>query len=120
MPYSASALGVLPPLWSSAAKKPWPVLIFSYCVVFTVSFSRAAVAVVHLAGGVKRADHQVPDELSSSFHHRLGGNVEGELLDGRERLPGDDDRPVHQVDRRPGTAVEVVGCRPDGPGHDDL
>jgi hypothetical protein len=33
---------------------------------------------------VERADHQVPDELSSSFHHRLGGNVEGELLDRRE------------------------------------
>jgi hypothetical protein len=48
---------------------------------------------------VKRADHQVPDELSYSFHYRLGGNVEGELLDRRERLPGDDDRPVRQVDR---------------------
>src|SRR5689334_3340210 len=82
MPYSASALGVLPPLWSSAAKKPWPVLIFSYCVVFTISFSRGAVAVVHLAGGMKRADRQVPDEHSSSFfHHRLGGNVVGELPD---------------------------------------
>src|SRR6185437_16535064 len=87
---------------SSAAKKPWPVLIFSYCVVFTVSFSRGAVAVVHLAGGMKRADHQVPDELSSSFHHRLSGNVEGELLDRRERLPGDDGRPVPDTtSRRP-------------------
>src|ERR1035441_3693912 len=35
MPYSASALGVLPPLWSRAAKKPRPVLTFSDWVVFT-------------------------------------------------------------------------------------
>jgi hypothetical protein len=37
---------------------------------------------------MKRADRQVPDELSSSFHHGLGGNVEGELLDRRRRPPG--------------------------------
>src|SRR5580704_19432585 len=36
MPYSASALGVLPPLWSSAAKKPWPAPTFSACAVFTL------------------------------------------------------------------------------------
>src|SRR5580700_9292479 len=36
MPYSASALGVLPPLWSSAAKKPWPPATFSACAVFTL------------------------------------------------------------------------------------
>ena len=36
MPYSASALGVLPPLWSRAAKKPRPVLTFSDWVVFTL------------------------------------------------------------------------------------
>src|SRR5271165_1687393 len=35
MPYSASALGVLPPLWSRAAKKPRPVLTFSDWAVFT-------------------------------------------------------------------------------------
>src|ERR1019366_2010688 len=35
MPYSASAPGVLPPLWSRAAKKPRPVLTFSDWVVFT-------------------------------------------------------------------------------------
>src|ERR1700728_3356864 len=34
MPYSASALGVLPPLWSRAAKKPRPVPTFSNWVVF--------------------------------------------------------------------------------------
>ena len=36
-PYSASALGVLPPLWSSAAMKPPSVLIFCVCcsVLFT-------------------------------------------------------------------------------------
>src|SRR6516162_7331635 len=39
MPYSASALGVLPPLWSSAAKKPRPVLTFSNWVVFTLPYS---------------------------------------------------------------------------------
>src|SRR5271156_4940306 len=39
MPYSASALGVLPPLWSRAAKKPRPVLTFSNWVVFTVPYS---------------------------------------------------------------------------------
>jgi hypothetical protein len=30
-PYWASAFGVLPPLWSSAARKPRPVRIFSNC-----------------------------------------------------------------------------------------
>jgi hypothetical protein len=39
MPYSASALGVLPPLWSRAAKKPRPVPTFSYWVVFTLPYS---------------------------------------------------------------------------------
>src|SRR6266568_7267307 len=39
MPYSASALGVLPPLWSRAAKKPRPVLTFSDWVVFTLPYS---------------------------------------------------------------------------------
>jgi hypothetical protein len=69
MPYSASALGVLPPLWSSAAKKPWPVLIFSYCVVFTVSFSRAAVAAVHPAGGMKMRPAQQRDVLRGQGLH---------------------------------------------------
>src|SRR5262249_17229380 len=32
MPYSASAFGVLPPLWSSAAKNPRPERIFSSCM----------------------------------------------------------------------------------------
>ena len=36
MPYSASALGVLPPLWSKAAKKPRPVLTFSDWAVSTL------------------------------------------------------------------------------------
>src|SRR5690348_10228904 len=40
MPYSASALGVLPPLWSRAAKKPRPVRTFSDWVVFTLPYSR--------------------------------------------------------------------------------
>ena len=35
MPYSSSAFGVLPPLWSRAAKKPRPVLTFSNWSVFT-------------------------------------------------------------------------------------
>src|ERR1022692_2302300 len=39
MPYSASALGVLPPLWSRAAKKPRPVLTFSDWVTFTLPYS---------------------------------------------------------------------------------
>src|SRR5258708_30027201 len=39
MPYSASALGVLPPLWSRAAKKPRPVLTFSDWIVFTLPYS---------------------------------------------------------------------------------
>src|SRR6266581_2994608 len=39
MPYSASALGVLPPLWSRAAKKPRPVPTFSDWVVFTLPYS---------------------------------------------------------------------------------
>jgi hypothetical protein len=39
MPYSASALGVLPPLWSRAAKKPRPVLTFLDWVVFTLPYS---------------------------------------------------------------------------------
>src|ERR1017187_5579204 len=39
MPYSASAPGVLPPLWSRAAKKPRPVLTFSDWVVFTLPYS---------------------------------------------------------------------------------
>ena len=38
-PYSASALGVLPPLWSRAAKNPRPVLIFSNWVMFTFPYS---------------------------------------------------------------------------------
>src|SRR5215469_10833812 len=38
MPYSASALGVLPPLWSSAAKKPGPALTLSCCASFMVPF----------------------------------------------------------------------------------
>ena len=38
MPYSASALGVLPPLWSRAAKKPRPVLILSSWEVITFLF----------------------------------------------------------------------------------
>src|SRR5580693_10192380 len=33
MPYSSRAFGVLPPLWSKAAKKPRPSRIFSSCVV---------------------------------------------------------------------------------------
>src|SRR5215831_7997774 len=39
MPYSASALGVLPPLWSRAAKKPRPVPTFSNCAVSTLPYS---------------------------------------------------------------------------------
>src|SRR5260221_2430390 len=39
MPYSASAFGVLPPLWSRAAKKPRPVMTFSDWVVFTLRYS---------------------------------------------------------------------------------
>jgi predicted ATPase/class 3 adenylate cyclase/DNA-binding CsgD family transcriptional regulator len=39
MPYSASARGVLPPLWSRAAKKPRPALTFSDWVVFTLPYS---------------------------------------------------------------------------------
>src|SRR5579875_3941094 len=38
MPYSASALGVLPPLWSRAAKNPRPLLTFSSCAVFTLPY----------------------------------------------------------------------------------
>src|ERR1700733_12907181 len=39
MPYSASALGVLPPLWSRAAKKPRPAPTFSNWVVFISPYS---------------------------------------------------------------------------------
>src|SRR6266496_411132 len=39
MLYSARALGVLPPLWSRAAKKPRPVLTFSDWVVSTLPYS---------------------------------------------------------------------------------
>jgi hypothetical protein len=35
MPYSPSALGVLPPLWSRAAKKPSPDAICSRCAMST-------------------------------------------------------------------------------------
>ena len=35
IPYSASAFGVLPPLWSRAAKKPFPDEICSRCVLST-------------------------------------------------------------------------------------
>ena len=37
MPYSRSAFGVLPPLWSRAAMKPLPVCIFWNCSVFTAA-----------------------------------------------------------------------------------
>src|SRR5450432_3473134 len=43
MPYPASALGVLPPLWSRAAKKPRPVLIFSDWIAFTLPILAPAV-----------------------------------------------------------------------------
>src|SRR5580704_15272759 len=39
MPYSASAFGVLPPLWSRAAKNPRPDPTFSNWIVFTLPHS---------------------------------------------------------------------------------
>jgi hypothetical protein len=45
----------------------------------------------------------MPGELSSSFcQHWLDRNVERELLYRRERLPGDDDRPVSFLPQRQG------------------
>ena len=52
-PYSSSAFGVLPPLWSRAAKNPWPDLTFSNCCVFTPPDS-----VTRHAGGASQAGRQ--------------------------------------------------------------
>ena len=38
MPYSFSALGVLPPLWSSAAMKPAPLCIFLNWSLFMANY----------------------------------------------------------------------------------
>src|SRR6266851_4476673 len=63
MPYSASALGVLPPLWSRAAKKPRPVLTFSAWVVFTLPYSGTSPtgpAPVGMTGAMSAAVTAVP------------------------------------------------------------
>src|SRR5260221_5463143 len=56
MPYSASAFGVLPPLWSRAAKKPRPVMTFSDWVVFTLRYS--GTSRTRLAPGVDGGDER--------------------------------------------------------------
>ena len=52
MPYKLSALGVLPPLWSSAATKPAPLPIFSNCAAFiTPSIMRVGAGTIDAGSG---------------------------------------------------------------------
>ena len=52
MPYRLSALGVLPPLWSSAATKPAPLPIFSNCAAFiTPSIMRVGAETIDAGSG---------------------------------------------------------------------
>src|ERR1700736_5545143 len=53
MPYSCSAFGLLPPLWSSAAMKPGPLRAFSNCSVFmpALSLLHQAISPLRIATG---------------------------------------------------------------------
>ncbi len=75
MPYSFSAFGVLPPLWSSAAMNPEPFLAFSNCSVFMSALSSSS---GNLAlPGSPHAGWLTQIRIFSRFrcHTQIGGRV---------------------------------------------
>src|SRR5215472_16200524 len=80
MPYSASAFGVLPPLWSSAARNPRPERTFSSCV----ASMPAILAAPHRS--VRSAVHQQRPPPPRAL---AGKGLSGESLQSRHRTrPG--------------------------------